>query len=248
MTLPLHQPCLSSLYRYVLNIKGLKHRTIWTDMCDIEPMCKRIGAKPTRVEMDGVTPKFTVPVLYDPSTQTVLSESFVIVDYLDKAYPDTRPIFRPDTRGLCEAFRQGVDDNVIFKAYPLILSLTYRFVDERSLEDYKRTRIVLVSTLLKATVPTSVEEIDGMWKIVEAGLKLIAGWYDAGSNSGSNTDSVFMDGGEEFGAPDIIMASRLIALKTILGENSERWARIRDIDGGRWGRLLSKFEKYNTII
>ncbi|GAW07249.1 AChain Crystal Structure Of Glutathione Transferase Gstfua3 From Phanerochaete Chrysosporium [Lentinula edodes] len=90
--------------RYSLNYKGLSYRTEWIEYPDIEALCIKIGAAPTDVKADGITPDYTLPVIYDPSTDKTISDSFAIALYLDTAYPDTPKLFPPGTQALQEAF------------------------------------------------------------------------------------------------------------------------------------------------
>ncbi|KAF9542269.1 hypothetical protein CPC08DRAFT_588882, partial [Agrocybe pediades] len=47
---------------------------------------------------------FTVPTIHDSSTGMYLSDSFLIVQYLDKTYPNTPKFFPNDSAGLQSTF------------------------------------------------------------------------------------------------------------------------------------------------
>ncbi|EGN93794.1 hypothetical protein SERLA73DRAFT_144791, partial [Serpula lacrymans var. lacrymans S7.3] len=85
--------------RYCLGYKGLVFKTVWIEAPDIEERMKVIGAKPTRVKSDG-SDFYTLPVIEDPSTGAIVSDSLVIVEYLDKTYASTPAVLPPDTRAL----------------------------------------------------------------------------------------------------------------------------------------------------
>ena len=72
------------LGRYVLNIKRIPYKTVWVEYPDIKPLCLKIGASPAESLPDG-SPLYTLPVIYDPNTQTPVSDSAAIARYLDKA-------------------------------------------------------------------------------------------------------------------------------------------------------------------
>jgi glutathione S-transferase len=50
-------------------------------------LCKKIGAEHTSLK--GDQPHYTLPVIYDPNTNTAVSDSYNIAKYLDEHYPDT---------------------------------------------------------------------------------------------------------------------------------------------------------------
>ena len=64
------------------------------------------------------------------------------------------------------------------------------------------------------------------------------------------TDKIsFISGGSTPNIADFVIAARLMWAKVVFGgETSEEWGRIRDLDGGRWGKFLSWFKAYETIV
>lgn len=62
-------------------------------------LAKKIGARATDTEEDG-TPYYCVPIIYDPNTDTVVSDSFDIAIYLEKQYPNTRTLIPKGTEVL----------------------------------------------------------------------------------------------------------------------------------------------------
>ncbi|TFY64395.1 hypothetical protein EVG20_g5963 [Dentipellis fragilis] len=73
--------------RLVLNAKGIPYQTVWVEYPNIAGLCKRIGAEHTEMRPNG--PHYTLPVVQDPNTGAIVSDSFKIAQYLDKTYPDT---------------------------------------------------------------------------------------------------------------------------------------------------------------
>jgi hypothetical protein len=94
-------------YRFVLNYKRILYRTIWVEYPDIEPLCKAIGAAPT------AGGGYTLPVLRDPNTGVVVSDSWAIAKHLDAHFPE-RVVIAPGTDGLQHAF-QALVWNTIHK-------------------------------------------------------------------------------------------------------------------------------------
>jgi hypothetical protein len=64
------------LFRYALNFKGIPHKTVFLEYLEIEPLCKKIGAKPTGES----STQYTLPVIYDPATGTAA----LIINFLQR--------------------------------------------------------------------------------------------------------------------------------------------------------------------
>ncbi|KAF8824223.1 hypothetical protein HHX47_DHR8000375 [Lentinula edodes] len=148
--------------RYSLNYKGLSYRTEWIEYPDIEALCIKIGAAPTDVKADGITPDYTLPVIYDPSTNKTISDSFAIALYLDTAYPDTPKLFPPGTQAIQEAFMQP--------------AVFWKLPEGRSQEYFRRTREALYNVTIEEWTPRGDEKVKE-WKRVERTLGVLAGHY-----------------------------------------------------------------------
>jgi len=106
-------------------------KTEWVEYPDIETVCLGIGAKPTTTKSDG-SPKYTLPVIYDPSTKLVISDSIVIAKYLEKQYPDTTKLFPDGSNGLIAAFLDAFQTTVSFNIFRLIVLGTHNVLNEAS--------------------------------------------------------------------------------------------------------------------
>ncbi|KAH8090982.1 hypothetical protein BXZ70DRAFT_487680 [Cristinia sonorae] len=224
--------------RFALNFKGLKYKTEWVEYPDIEAVCKKIGAGPTTTKSDGVTPHYTLPVLYDPSTKAVVPDSTAIADYLDKTFPDTARLFPPGTRALYNSFADEFELAVMTPLFLLSVLATCRNLNQRSFEYFKKTRTEAYGDLESIT-PEGAEKTDGVWSDLERGLAKVAGWIETGGGA-------FL-GGESPNYADIRLAAALIWGRIVLGRDSERWRRIISFDGGRWERFLDQFEPYTAV-
>ncbi|KAG1841903.1 hypothetical protein DFJ58DRAFT_732251 [Suillus subalutaceus] len=67
--------------RFCLGHKGLPYEVVWVEFCDIAATMKGIGASPTAGE------RYTVPVIKDPNTGAVVSDSHAIAKYLGRDLP-----------------------------------------------------------------------------------------------------------------------------------------------------------------
>lgn len=217
-----------------MNYKGLKYRTEWVEYPDIEALCKKIGAGHTSIKSDGVTPYYTLPVIYDPSTKAVIADSTDIADYLDKTYPD-KPLYTSGTRALHAAFSSVFSDTCFVPLFQLVVLATCLNLNEPSYEYFRRTREASMGKL-EDIVPEG-EKGEKAWKEFEKGMEKVATWFKA------DGDKPFV-GGDTLRYADIQIAAQLMWAKKVFGKDSKDWARIKDLDGGRWGRYLQQFDKY----
>ncbi|KAH8087189.1 hypothetical protein BXZ70DRAFT_544347 [Cristinia sonorae] len=237
----------SWVLRYALNFKGLKYHTEWIEYPDVEPTCKSLGVPPTDVITfpSGTTqPFYTLPVLHDPTTNTTIPDSLAIIAYLDKTYPDTPSVLGAGTgmRGLYGMFRDMVEEEVTGKIYVINLAPVVKLLNERSAEYYRKTRVGL-----EEINPVGSEKDKKLWEDVEASLKRLGMWYDLAAqgyvgmgDDGGEKGETFIAGGNEAAFPDLFLASRLLWVRIALGETGvlNGWVRLKELDGGRWGRLL----------
>ena len=105
---------------------------------DIEALAKRIGAPPCSYGSDG-TPNYTVPIISDPNTGKVVSDSFLIAEYLDATYPGEKVLFPPGTKPLVAAFEAGVV-NAMSGLFPVQLTATCGILNPSSEAYFRRTR------------------------------------------------------------------------------------------------------------
>ncbi|TCD62885.1 hypothetical protein EIP91_006269 [Steccherinum ochraceum] len=227
--------------RFALNMKGLKYRTEWVEYPDIEAACKQIEAPASDVKSDGVTPHYTLPVIQDPNTGRVIADSIAIVDYLDATYPNTGPpLFPAGTRVLQAAFRDAFASTCSRVLAPVIALATCTHLNPRSYEYFKRTREEVMGKL-EEVAPEGTEKGEAKWKELEEGLTTVAKWFEAGG------DTLFVGGDAPIYA-DILLAGRLFWARNVLGKDSKAWARIRAMDGGRWEKFLTEWEKWSQVV
>ncbi|KAH8104646.1 hypothetical protein BXZ70DRAFT_601944 [Cristinia sonorae] len=233
------------IVRYAFNFKGLKYRTEWVELCDIEVRCKAIGASATRLKSDG-SPEYTLPVIHNSTTNTVVSDSLAIVAYLDNAYPDTPRLLPPGKTGLYSAFRETVDDSITFKAYRLNVHRVYLFLNPCNETHYRGSREQWFGMKLEEVAPPGSEVEMKVWKEVENGFKKVATWYDIEKDQDGGS-GLFIEGGQTPGYADFLLAARMMWIEITLGD-TEAWARIKNLDGGRWARFLEQFNQYNVVL
>ncbi|KAJ3891488.1 hypothetical protein GG344DRAFT_47287 [Lentinula edodes] len=220
--------------RYSLNYKGLSYRTEWIEYPDIEALCIKIGAAPTDVKADGITPYYTLPVIYDPSTDKTISDSFAIALYLDTAYPDTPKLFPSGTQALQEAFVQYVNSRCI----PRLA----QFLRPAVQEYFRRTREALYNVKIEEWAPQG-ENRAREWKRLRKALISLDGHYreakeETGGDFLCGVDPTFVD----FALAGILQWS-----KHILGAESEEWNNILSWQEGNWANFMSRLEGYAVV-
>ncbi|KAF7336522.1 Glutathione S-transferase-like protein ustS [Mycena sanguinolenta] len=195
----------------------LTYKTVWVEYPDIADLCKRIGAGPSTIRDDG-SPYYSLPVIQDPNTGAVVSDSTRIAEYLDATYPETLSLMPAGTRTLQKGFQftchRATDVSTQF-IIPAILSILH----PRSQDYYVRTR----------------EATFAAWKDLEAGFGRIHTWMTEG-------DPFVMGDFPSFA--DFLIAGKLQWYKKGFGEESDKWKDITTWHDGRWAKLLKNLEKY----
>ncbi|KAK2044730.1 hypothetical protein LZ31DRAFT_553885 [Colletotrichum somersetense] len=74
--------------RLALNFKGLPYSTTWVALPDISKVRRSLKVPPCRKFADGAD-FFTLPIIEDPTTGSLVGESFDIAVYLHETYPDS---------------------------------------------------------------------------------------------------------------------------------------------------------------
>jgi glutathione S-transferase len=84
--------------RLALNFKGLPYTTSWVALPDISKVRRNLNVPPCRKFADG-TDFFTLPIISDPATHSLLGDSFDIAVYLQTTYPHSGAgdLFPPQT-------------------------------------------------------------------------------------------------------------------------------------------------------
>ncbi|KAJ6530937.1 hypothetical protein DFH09DRAFT_994320 [Mycena vulgaris] len=222
--------------RYALNYKGIPYKTVWLEYPEIEPFSKEIGAAPTRKKPDG-RPHYTLPMIHDPSTGAVVSDSTKIAVYLDVTYPDTPPLMPAGTVGLHRAFEDAVNP-LLSSVFPYAVPGTNTKLNPVSEAYFRRTREALWGKTLEDLVPTGAEHVAG-WVKLNEGFGKLDEWIRANGDG-----SAYLMGDAPCYA-DMVIAGYVIWIKLVI---PDRWEEIKEWHGGRWETLLQNMEKYASVV
>ncbi|KAH7907798.1 hypothetical protein BJ138DRAFT_1013958 [Hygrophoropsis aurantiaca] len=215
--------------RFVLSYKGLPYETLWVEFPDIAETMKDIGAQPSK-NADG-SETYTVPVLKDPNTQSIITDSFAIAEYLEKTYP-AKPIFPNNSNALIRVFDPafGAANQAAIK---LIMRRTTDILNPRSKDYFIRARTKMFRLARWEDLAPDGERRDTDWANLKKGLETVNGWYE-------KSDGQWIMG-NTFSYADIIVACRIFWYKNVLTD--EEWRELSSWNDGRWARLVEEAEK-----
>ncbi|KAK6533503.1 hypothetical protein TWF694_002442 [Orbilia ellipsospora] len=225
--------------RLALNFKRVDYKTSWTDLTQVASTRKALGVPPCRKFWHDGTDFYTLPVISDPSTGTLVGDSFEIAEYLDKTYPNNPTLIPPGTLSLHKALNGYVDQ--LFTSHVSVCVGKMPFNPETfettKIEWCKRAgvntweemlqtsegenRKKIFASLEKALGP---EPLDGLCK---AFLK--------------QDEGPFLEGSKPMYA-DFIIGAWLMMFMRCLPE--AEWEMMRGWQGGMWGRLVDALEEY----
>ncbi|EPQ54411.1 hypothetical protein GLOTRDRAFT_76907 [Gloeophyllum trabeum ATCC 11539] len=221
--------------RFALQLKGIPFKTVWVEFPDIESVCKSLGAPPTSVWPDG-QPMYTLPVIKDPGTNTVLADSWAIAKYLDATYTARPPLIPEGTDGLQAAFSDAATRIAMMPMSQAFLPLIPNLLNPSSIPYYRFRREQMLGLKLEDFCP--LEKRPEVLDTAKKGFSVVAGWY---AKSGKE---YLM--GEKPCFADLSLGAFLAGTKQIFGEQSDEWKLIKTWDDGRWARLLKSIESLSV--
>ena len=209
---------------------------------DIEAACKKIGAPPTRNVVDALL--YTLPVIYDPNTQTAVSDSAAIARYLDRTYPAAGPPLIPAELDALHGAFEAAFARVTFGAGDIVrLSVPAMWAvlaeNPRSAEYVRRTREAYFGPL-EELAPAGSEKCRVHWEGARRSFGTIASWL--GEDAGG--ERLLFMGGDRICYADVIVAALLKNLQKVLP--AEEWQEVMAWDGGRWERFMDVFKPYEA--
>jgi glutathione S-transferase len=135
------------------------------EFLDIAATMEIIGASPTAGGM------YTVPVIKDPNTGAVVSDSHTITKYLDETYPD-KPLIPRRAHVLLQTFESLFMDTVLKPSSRLFMARTLEIQNDSS-------RVFFVETRLKMFWETRWSNIAPEDKAQQqwAAFSVVDEWY-----------------------------------------------------------------------
>ncbi|KAI0258195.1 hypothetical protein BC834DRAFT_912723 [Gloeopeniophorella convolvens] len=219
--------------RLALNYKGVPYKTEWVEYPDVAALAERIGAPHTSVGSDG-TLKYTAPILRNVRTGTVVSDSYKIAEALERDHPEP-PLFPPGREDDIAAVDYAFNNEVSTPLVGVLLVPIHDQLNEASKSYFRKTRESAFGAPLESF--GKPEE----WIAVRDTLAPIAAAADARGES-----DTFLVGKTETYA-DFVAAGWLVFARSVLGADTPEWKEVEKWDGGRWGRLVRAFKKWDYV-
>ncbi|KAI1486255.1 hypothetical protein F5X96DRAFT_257642 [Biscogniauxia mediterranea] len=222
--------------RYALNFKGAPYRTEWVDLPDVAAVRKSLGLGAVRAHPDG-SPHYTLPILRDANTGTLVGDSFDIAVYLDSRYPESPALLpAPGAVGLARAFNAYVD-GVFTAATPLFadgMPLNPATAAATRAEFCRRAGVDDWDALTARGEEARAQMLGALEKALE-GLAAAYG----------RTGGAFLEGGggETPTYADFVVGGWLVTLEVCCAE----WEQVRSWQGGVWARLHDALEPYREV-
>ncbi|TFK33647.1 hypothetical protein BDQ12DRAFT_766301 [Crucibulum laeve] len=223
--------------RYSLNYKQIPYKTEWVEGPDVESVCKKMGIPPSSKRPDG-SDFYSLPAIYDDSTNTGVSDSLVIAAYLDKTYPDKPTLIPTGTEALHAAFVDAfMSKTGLFFGHfaPSALKLMY----PSTADHFIRSWSSLLGKPFFDIVPVGAEREAG-WKQIEADLTAVDGWYQ------KNGGGPFIMGDTPSFADFIV--GGLLGLGNAVSHDNPEWSSVLEWNNGRWRKLGEALEKYARVV
>lgn len=227
---------------YALDFKGLNYKTIFLEYPEIQKIALQLGANPTGTDSSGV-PKYTLPMIHDLSTGTVIAESLDIVEYLDRAYPDRARVVPPASSSLLRALNIAL--------YAVIPDVFWELTTAAILHDhlFNPPSEEYFKPLREEDFGKSIEEIVSLWsdsdrkeqalQAIEKGFAKVDTWYS------KDASRYFV--GQTWSFADFIIAGRLAYARSIFGRESNEWKQMGSWNGGRWGRRMDELDQFSRL-
>ncbi|KAL0953214.1 hypothetical protein HGRIS_004468 [Hohenbuehelia grisea] len=185
----------------------------------------------------------TLPMIRDPTQLAsdgkpiVLAESYAIIKYLDRTYPD-KPVIPEGTDALQTAWMKFVWTVVVSKISPIYLPRGPSILSERAKEYFIRTRNEWLGPLDKMC-----PDEDKAWAEVEEGFSQVAAALDVnGVEEGRNLQVI--PGQTSYA--DFVVLGVLLWGQTVISQ--EKLDEIRNWNGGRWGKILDMHKDLTRIV
>ncbi|KAK3329262.1 hypothetical protein B0H66DRAFT_17600 [Apodospora peruviana] len=245
--------------RLALNFKGLPYSTTWVPLPDIQKVRTSLQVRPCRKFADG-TEFFTLPIIHDPATDSLIGDSFDIAVHLQKTYPNS---------GAGDLFPPQTLDYVFKNDYLLVPLSECRDSEYPEYAKFNLNVDAAFSAHVQLTVqgfpfdPATAETSKA--EFVRRAGGMVARWEDfglAGEARAKMMDSfrdMLGDLGKLFerdtsgpfllgtraSYADMIVGAWLRNMCVTLPENE--WEQVRNWHGGLFGRLYDALEVYAEV-
>lgn len=234
--------------RFALNIKGLKHKTEWISYSNVAKLGE-CGFPPSETRPDG-TPRYTVPSIFDSTTNRRLSGSHAILKYLDEAYPNTPQLCtlpsKDSSNMVASAFASdwSIPEATIDPTWGLLApTIITKGLDRESAAKYTANFEAFVSSPLEEFM--GHRERRETFRVLSQEAFSAADSWLVNACEGQTGPWIL---GDHITLPDIVMCSCLAWILSAVGEDGEEWKWVtQEWDGGRWGARWENIKSYSQL-
>lgn len=224
-------------------------------MPNIPDVCARLGAPATRVHPDG-SPYHTLPAIQNVSTGAVVGDTFEIVQYLDREFPDTPKLLLPGTLGLTAAFNAHIDG--LFTKFITLCD----YMPARPAQKVAAIFAGRAKAMGVEVAPMSTSEREEKLAAFEAALGELAKAYrhTGGTTdyfwSATGTPAELAQRGKEGVVGPWLEGDRPVYADVIVGAwlmfvsicmRKEEWERLRTWHGQLWGRIVDALQPWSEV-
>jgi glutathione S-transferase len=155
-------------------------------------------------------------------------------------HPDTPTLFPRGTEDAIVAFNTQFEPTVARALAKLLVARTWAQLNEESKPYFRSTRERLFGQTLESLTPPGAGTV-ARWAAVRSALEPFA--KDADARGQSDT---FLFGERETYA-DIVVVGWLGWARRVWGPDTQEWAEVETWHGGRWGRIMRAFKKWEYV-
>ncbi|KAF5326572.1 hypothetical protein D9611_000537 [Ephemerocybe angulata] len=237
--------------RIALNYKNLPHKSTFLSPLALEADSKahNIPANDTDLKPDGTPGKYTIPAIHDPATGRTITDSLSIIAYLDQTYPGTHQLTTPEGRVAGFAVEDLVLTQIAPHLWPVVTSRALGYMTEEFVQAFKPTYEAGIEMSLEEFLANS-EHAEKYLARAKAGFDTLERFFEKSERvAGERGEGPLGPwiGGSRFGYADVVLGGVLLWVSRAMGEESEEWKRLREWNGGRWGRFFDALRPYTVI-
>ena len=208
---------------------------------------KERGIPPSEVLPDG-RERYTVPALFDSTTNTTISDSNRILKYLDETYTDTHQLCTLDDTAdefIKPAFEPGWSllGPRAYSTWGLLVPTIVAHLDAESAAKYESNFQHMFNMSVEQFL-LDTEKQEELWKQTQDSYDSIQCWFVQAEERYGRGKWIL---GDEIKLPDLTVATSLTWVALFGGEHNEYWKRIAKLNRGRWGNMLERLKPYLTV-
>jgi len=220
--------------RYALGFKGLEYTTVRVEIDEIDSALVKLGAPGVGKRADG-RDRHVLPTIVDPNTssRTIFSDSLLIAEYLDRAYPSPSKLVPAECKVLYQTFVYTLDQ-LAQPWDPYLWVRCIEIMSPRSAETFRKFCTSSSGLAWEEISPEGSERRETHKKALKKMWDEVDAWYAMSPGMWAM--------GEQFTFADLEVVGWLKSLQHSM--QAQEWDEICQWNGGRWKKMVDRLEKY----